>query len=132
MTTLSFGAQMNAILHNPVTIIFVLAVLDIGTGIAKSIINHTYKSNIFKKGLFTHIAIVVGLYLFQFYAGDFNLEPLLLPIATAFALMYISSLYENYKEMGGETPKYVDKLLSEVKEKEEGNADATVSDETEK
>lgn len=114
--TLSFGAQMYNILHNPVTLVFILATLDIITGIIKSILNRNYKSNIFKKGLVTHIAIVIGLYLFQYYAGDFGLQPLVLPIATAFAVMYISSLYENYKEMDGQVPKDVEKLLEKGKD----------------
>lgn len=115
--TLSFGAQMYNILHNPVTIVFALATADIITGILKSILNENYKSNIFKKGLVTHSAIVIGLYLFQFVAGDFGLAPLVLPIASAFAAMYLSSLYENYKEMGGDVPTDVAKLLESNKNK---------------
>lgn len=107
---------MNHILHDPVTIIFILATADIITGTIKALINREYKSHIFKKGLFTHIGIVLGLYLFQFYAPDFQLEPLLVPITSGFAVMYLSSLYENYTEMGGSLPPFVDKLLDKLKE----------------
>lgn len=134
--TLSFGTQMYNILHNPITLVFILATADIVTGILKSILSNTYQSHVFKKGLITHVAIVVGLYLFQYYAGDYGLQPIVVPVATAFAAMYISSLYENYKEMGGDLPSSVKKLLDENKDKETlespSTTDATNSEEEQK
>lgn len=119
LQALPFAQQIQHLIHDPITLVFILAAVDILTGLAKALLNKEFKSNIFKKGLITHTFIVVGLYLFEIYANDFELEPLIVPIATAFAFMYISSIFENYRALGGKLPSTVEKLLSGIKDKSE-------------
>ena len=130
MEKLTYMEQLISLTHNPLTLVFLLAVIDIATGLIKAKINKQYQSNIFKKGLITHTLIILGLFLFDYYAGDYNISPLVAPIATAFAGMYISSIYENYKEMGGSIPPKATAIIdtaigtleNEVKSNESGNS----------
>lgn len=116
---LPLSEQIMHILHEPVTLVFFLASIDILSGLAKAILNKEFKSNIFKKGLITHTLIVIGLYLLEIFSSGFGLEPILVPVTTAFAFMYISSIFENYRELGGKLPSSVEKILSGIKDKDE-------------
>lgn len=119
MDKLTYMQQLDELLHNPLTLVFLLATADVITGLLKAKFNKNYQSNIFKKGLVTHSLIVVGLFIFSYYASDYDIQPLVMPISLAFGGMYISSIYENYKEMGGNAPKKIDNMIDEIKEKVE-------------
>lgn len=94
--------QLETMIHNHGFIVFLLSALDIITGYAKAKTLGTFKSNIMKKGVINHFMIVIGVFLAQIYAPDFNLSPVVDAFTLAIIVMLLNSLKENYIELGGD------------------------------
>jgi len=106
------------VLHHPLTLLTALAGLDVVTGVFRAKQQDVFATKKLKYGLITHTLVLIGIGLLGFYAQDYELTSLVYPVRVGFALMYILSILENYRAIGGTLPDNLEKMLnSKVVEK---------------
>lgn len=92
-------------------IALILAIADVVTGLTKAYVNKNIESNVFKKGLATHIIAVGGVYLLDCWSGVLHLQAIVYPVTMSVIVMYFISIIENYLELGGTLPDYIAKHI---------------------
>lgn len=103
--------MINSIIHSAYFVLVVLCCLDIIYAYAVAAINKESTSKRLREGLLTHIPILVGTGLLQFWAPDFGLEPVSAAAIGFLILMYLKSLKETYEKAGGVLPQGIIDML---------------------
>lgn len=104
--------MINSIIHSAYFVLVVLCCLDIIYAYAVAAINKESTSKRLRDGLLTHIPILVGTGLLQFWAPDFGLEPVAASAVGFLILMYLKSLKETFEKAGGVVPKGLEDLFN--------------------
>ena len=99
------------ITHSAFFVLVCLACLDILYGYIVASVRKESRSSRLREGILTHIPILVGTGLLQYWAKDFNLELVSSSSIGFLSLMYVKSLRETYLKAGGIIPKYIDDLI---------------------
>lgn len=103
--------MLNSIIHSTYFVLVVLCCLDIAYAYLVAALNKESTSKRLREGLLTHIPILVGTGLLQFWAPDFGLEPVAAAAIGFLILMYLKSLKETFEKAGGVLPKGIEDML---------------------
>ena len=103
--------MINSILHSAYFVMIILACLDIIYAYCVAAYYKESTSKRLREGLLTHIPIMVGAGLLQFWAPDFGLEPVAGAAIGFLILMYLKSLKETFEKAGGVLPKGIEDML---------------------
>lgn len=108
--------MINSIIHSAYFVLVVLCCLDIIYAYTVAAINQESTSKRLREGLLTHIPILVGTGLLQFWAPDFGLEPVSAAAIGFLILMYLKSLKETFEKAGGVLPQGIIDMLPKDKD----------------
>lgn len=122
------NTMINSIIHSAYFVLVVLCSLDIIYAYAVAAINKTSNSKRLREGLLTHIPIMVGTGLLQFWGHDFGLEPVSAAAIGFLILMYLKSLKETYVKAGGVLPQGIIDMLPKDKDKDQDDKEDTKKD----
>lgn len=107
--------ELNQIVHNyTIQFLFLLIILDLITGIVKSVVQKKTNSKIGIKGLLKHCLVIITVLVLCLYLTLLGYQPIAYTFVVFFIAQYGLSIVENWGCMGLPVPKFIKERLTQL------------------